>query len=688
MHLKSIILLCAAFLWCNISFSQADRSTAPGDSTNQDDLKEYLLENSLEDSEDSELLDYLDDLERNPLDLNTVTQEELETIPIINSGLAKSIIEFRDKNYPLKFKKQLLDVDEVSEQFYEKIKIYLIVKKTNSETPEEEEKPLKEKIKLLSNLNLRYSSRFQQDLKTKDGFLNGNYPGSKAKIFNRINFSYTQEKYLLRGNLTIEKDPGEKSITDFSSGYLEINNYKRIRTAVVGDYSLNFGQGIGMWSGLGFSKSSIAVDPVKKTGRGISGYSSVNESQFFRGAAVDVNYNNFNFLFFYSNNYFDASIDTTLDEISSFYFDGYHRTISEQKRKNSAKELLFGSRIFLSKENFRIGITYWTSKYSKTVGADSTRQLYSFAGDKAKMLSFDYDYVFRNMNFYGEFARSQSGSVAGIGSLRFSIGKIASLVFLYRNYPEDFSPVHSFGFGEKNGNTQNENGFYSGVSLSPIKELEINAYFDQFKFPYRSYSDPTATLGNDLLANINWTVNKNLTLNFRYKNENKEESRIVRDEFGRDIKKIDNRNQINIRAGFDYGISHKFRIRSRYDYVLVKYGYFGGNNKGSLFYTDFRFIPLTNLTVSTRYIIFDTDVYDSKIYEYEDDIRGVMSNTALYGKGRRWYLLAKYKLYNAVELYGKYSETYLDGVKSIGTGNDRIQGDINNRLNLGIELKF
>ncbi|MFA5405247.1 MAG: helix-hairpin-helix domain-containing protein, partial [Ignavibacteria bacterium] len=633
-----------ALFICRTSFAGLDTLSISEDTNkiNKSNLEELLLESSLEDSEDSKLLDYLDDLERNPLDLNTVTQEELETIPFVSSILAKDIIDYRNKNFPLKSKRELLNVDATNEQLYEMIKIYFVVRKSGYEMGEEDsEKTLKEnkreKFRLIKNLELRYSSRFQQDLQTKEAYLSGDYPGSKAKIYNQLNFTYTNEKYLFKGNLTLEKDPGENSITDFSSGYLELKNYKYIKSAVVGDYSLTFGQGLGMWSGLGFSKGGAAVDPVKKRGGGISGYSSVNESQFFRGAAVDVNYKYFDFIFFYSNNYFDASIDTTLDEISSFYFDGYHRTISENNRKNSAKEFLFGSRAYYNKENLRIGVTYWTSKFSKPVGEDNTKQLYSFSGGKANMLSVDYDFLYKNINLYGEFARSQSGSIAGIGALRFSIGKVANLVFLYRNYPEDFSPVHSFGFGEKNGNTQNESGFYSGLSFAPIKGLQVNAYYDQFKFPYRSYSDPTAIAGNDFLTNIIWSANKNVVIDFRYKNENKEESRTVPDEFGRDVKKIDNRNQMNFRVGFDYEISNRFRVRSRYDYVFVRYTFYGGNNKGNLFYTDLRFMPLSGLTFSTRFIFFDTEDYDSRIYEYEDDIRGVMSNNGLYGKGRRWY---------------------------------------------------
>ncbi len=691
MNIKILILITFIFSFCSNSFSQSDSINYKSQTTQIDKtyLEELLLENSFEDLEDSKLLDYLEDLESHPIDLNTATIEDLEEIPFISSNLAREIIVYRNKYFPIKSKRELLEIDNLTEETYELIKNFFIVKKDTTFIDEKDlENQNNEKNILFKNFGLRYRTRFQQELQTKEGYLNGNYPGSKAKIYNQLNFNYLNEKYLLEGNITIEKDPGEKSLADFYSGFIELKNYKRIKNAVLGDYSLNFGQGIGMWSGLGFSKGSVTVDAIKKRGNSIKGYSSVNESQFFRGAAIDIKYKDLNFLTFFSNNYFDASIDTTLDEISSFYFDGYHRNISESNRKNSAKEVLIGTRGYYSKENIQIGVTYWTSKFSKSVGTDSSKRLYNFSGDKANILSFDYDLIYKNMNLYGEFARSQSGAVASIGALRFNFGKIANFVFLYRNYPENFSPVHSFGFGEKNGNTQNEVGLYSGAFLYPYKGLFLSVYYDQFKFPYRSYTETVSVLGNDLLLNINWSVNKNLDINVRYKNENKEGARSVTDEFGRTIKKIDNRNLTNFRIGFDYNFTNKFRIRSRYDYVFINYKFYGGNNKGYLFYTDFRFIPIFGLSVSTRLIFFDTENYDSRIYEYEDDISGVMSNVALYEKGRRWYTLLKYKPLNFLKIYLKYSETYIDGAKSIGTGNDQIHKNVNNKINIGLEINL
>ena len=78
-------------------YAQKDTAIIPVDSNyfNIFNTEEILLDNFYEDSEDSKLLDDLDYLKRNPLDLNKVTQEELETIPFVNSFISKNIIETR-----------------------------------------------------------------------------------------------------------------------------------------------------------------------------------------------------------------------------------------------------------------------------------------------------------------------------------------------------------------------------------------------------------------------------------------------------------------------------------------------------------------------------------------------------------------------------------------------------------------
>ena len=64
-----------------------------------------------------------------------------------------------------------------------------------------------------------------------------------------------------------------------------------------------------MWSLQAFSKGINAVNPIKKKGKGIDGYGSVNEVQFFRGGAAKLNFKNFDLNLFYSDNYYNASVN-------------------------------------------------------------------------------------------------------------------------------------------------------------------------------------------------------------------------------------------------------------------------------------------------------------------------------------------------------------------------------------------
>ncbi len=651
--------------------------------------EEILLEENEQNEDESDLLDIMENLKRNPYDLNKVTYSQLESLPFMNSVTAKKIIEYRSEHKYFNSKRALLQVDGVSGELYEKIKIYLIVKQSTRDILIDESGRVSapKELSRKPDLQSRLRSRMLQDLQPREGFLNNKYEGSRVKLYNQLNAKYYKPGYRLEANMTFEKDPGEKNLTDFTSAYLELSEIRMLKKIIAGDYVLNFGQGLAMWSLQAFSKGIDAVNPVKKKGKGTKGFGSVNEVQFFRGGSALISVKNFNFNIFYSDNYYDASSNISSDDISSFYYDGYHRTTSEIQRKNAVKEKLTGGRAAFQKGSMTFGATFWTSRFSKPVLPDTLKKLFKFSGTKAEMIGADYDFIIKNMNFYGEMARSHTGSLAYINGIQFTFFKIADLIFSYRNYPEDFSPIHSFGFSER-GETFNERGFYAGIKFRPVKGLIINSYFDQYKFPYRTYFNPVPTSGNDFLANAEWKAAKGLLLNLKYKNENKEESRTIMDVFDRSVKKIDNRNQLNIRAGFIYQASAGFRFRSRFEFVNVDYETFGGDNKGHLFYSDIRIIPVPGLVVDTRFIFFNTDSYDSRIYEFENDIQGVMSNLPLYGKGRRWYLLIKYKPISFVNLSAKYSETFLSGVKSIGSGNDRISGDVNNRLSLGFEAGF
>jgi hypothetical protein len=179
-----------------------------------------------------------------------------------------------------------------------------------------------------------------------------------------------------------------------------------------------------------------------------------------------------------------------------------------------------------------------------------------------------------------------------------------------------------------------------------------------------------------------------LELSLRYSNKKNENTGASFDEFARDTRPLVDRLQQKFRITATYTASKRLRLRGRIEQTFVDYDPLKKSERGVLFYHELRYSILPNLTAEARIIVFDTESYDSRVYEFENDLRGVFSNPALYGKGRRWYVLARWKATDAISLSAKYSETQFDGVTSIGSGLTEIQGDVDNRVAFQLDVKF
>lgn len=705
-YIKYIFPVLFLFLWIFTGFAQndsikqlTDSVKVTGDTVDARDNGdiENLLESQTEDAEDSKLLEQLLQLEANPVDLNSANTNDLQKIPYIDAIIATKILQYRIKNTKFYTIAELRYVEGIDDDTYEKIKKYVIVKSSQVDFIKDEfgivQKLKDNKKGFFSRINFEMRTRFSNDLQPSRGYLPpANYLGPRPKFYNRLVARYANAGYIFTGSILAEKDPGELNWADHIGGFAEMKSGLILNQLLVGDYTLEFGQGITLWGSYSFSKSSDAVSGMKKKGDDIDSYNSVNEVQYFRGVAgklkLPTSLGDISLYGFYSNNSLDASIDTTLNQLSSDYIDGYHRTQSEINRKNAGKEKLYGGRLFYESKIFgttKIGLTYYNSKFDKPF---EYKGLYEFSGSNSNALGVDFDIVHKNVNIFGEWTRSYTDIVGGVTGVKFLFYKLADVVFMVRNYPKNFISLHSYGFGEQSGVSQNEFGIYSGIRFKIGKLAIINAYYDQYKFPYATFFNPVPTTGRDFMTYTQWNVSRNLTLYTKYKNEIKEDVTDFITPNGLEEDRIYDRAQTNYRLQFDYDIFKTFRVRSRFEYVFVDYQGYNPSEKGLMFFSDFRVVPVKDIVLDGRFIIFQTDSYDSRIYEYENELNGVVSNQGLYGKGRRWYLMLKYRPYKFLELSAKYAETIIDGAKSTGSGNDEIMGDLKNRFSLQLDIKF
>ncbi len=651
-----------------LAFQQSQRDTIRSADTLRTIFEmntEDLLEQATQDVEDSELLDRLQRLEEDPIDLNDTSIEELQIIPGVTPFIARKIVEVRERLRGLKYLSDLLTVEGVDERLYAIIKRYVRVRPS---TPTE--------------VAANYRTRVIRDLQERRGFQDGTYVGSPWRSYNRIIGSYSPHVSV---GILAEKDAGESKLNDFTSGFVSIQTKSLLSKVIIGDYSAELAQGITVWKSLAFFKGLEVIQPAKKSPRGIVPYVSSDESNFYRGGAAVLTQFPFEATVFYSNKKVDASVDS-LGHITSIYGIGYHRTRSELGRRFATREQSIGARLQVSLGRLLcVGSTYFTTKFDNPFVA---KRLYDFSGNENHVIGGDFNLLWDRINLFGEWARSHTGAVGGISGLLIHFATGADFILSIRNYPRDFISLHGFGIGEQNGATQNEFGIYSGLRLRVIQGVTVSGYFDQFKFPWQTATTPFPIQGSDFLFAAELRPQRRFTVELKYKSEVKGDAVSTTDEFGRSATKLADRRQRNGRLTAAFDVTQELQLRGRAELVKVEYSDFAPAGKGVLFYQDVRWRPFPQLTLDARLIFLDTDLYDARIYEFESDLRGSVFNPALYGRGRRWYAMVRYALLRGLDISAKYSETYRDDVKKLGSGSDEISGNVDNRLSAQIDIRF
>jgi hypothetical protein len=637
-----------------------------------DEVFENILEDFIDENEDASASDDLEEFIKNPVDLNTATVNQLISIPYFDLSIANAIVEHRKKFGDFYSVYELRLVQGISSDFAEKlIPFFRVTPRTITQ------KEVSAFDQFLDLTKIDYRSRFQSDIQDRKGFKENKYYGTKLKSYQRLGIKY--DRTISTGFL-FEKDPGEKSFNDFLSFFVEYAPNKLIEKIIVGDYLVEFGQGLTMWSPYAFSKGAEVVSPLFRKDKNVKVYRSTDENRFKRGGAIVLKYFDTRLTFFYSNNTFDANIDSSTSTIQSRSLDGYHRTDTELNRRNLGRETLFGSRLdHRLFSNLEINLLQIRSEFNANLTERSSQ--YDAQGNSFNYSAIAYNYFIGNLYSTGEF--SYNGiSVASINNIQVKLTNNFVFVTSIRNYPRNFYSLHGIGFAEQGSKTQNEFGLYMGFRYrSPIGVF--NFYFDQFRFPSSTFDNIFPSKGSEILIDYKESLSRQIELNLRYKHELKEV--VVPSE---PTKKVVDRQRQNIRSEMIIKPSNKIRLRSRIDFVFYKIENQISNERGWLFFQDMRWNATPKMNLTGRIIFFKTDSFNSAVYEYENDLPGIMSNVALYEEGIRWYFIFNYSVMKNLRLGVKYSETYKPRKSKLSSGNSEIDGNVDNKINFQLDFGF
>ncbi len=656
---------------------------------------EYFLEN-----EESETFDYntltthLESYLEKPLNLNKSTETELNDLGLLTDAQILNFINYRKLTGNLISIYELQAIPGFDLNTIQNLLPFVHCKKT-------------EDLQVsLSNLfkggNNQLFLRWSRILQTAKGYRNDGGNSSFAGDPNRFYLRYRHSNGTkLSYGFTAEKDPGEdffrgsnKSGFDFYSAHLFLKDLtENIKALAVGDYNINFGQGLILRTGFSPGKSALTMN-IKRSNRPVRSFSSANEIDFMRGLAIQYRLSkNWELVAFGSYRNLDANIlieddsETELVniEFTSFQTSGLHRTVSEIADEKSLGQWSFGGSL---KKDYNFGHIAFNSiffKLNKTL--NRTTQLYNqfyYAGDQLLNLSIDYSFLIRNINFFGETAYSDNTSIATINGMLVSLDRKMSLSLLFRHFPRNFHTLKAQPFAEKRG-ARNETGLYIGTEILPNNNWRVNAYFDLWKHPWLNFSVDYPSYGYEWLARITFRKRKLFETYLQVRNEIKGKN-LADNDSKIDLPEL--RERFQTRLHFSYILSNSIELRSRIDAGFFKEGE-NQTQKGFSMYQDLIFRPKgIPFSIKTRFAIFDTESYDVRYYNYENDVLYAFSIPAYYHEGTRYYVNLRYTGIRDLLFEIRYAQTYWNNQESFGTGNDEISGKRRSEIKMQLRYSF
>ncbi len=650
-------------------------------------LMERIAVDLPEDYDLSELFDQLQYFNKNKINLNQTTAEELKLLVMLSPLQISNFFSHLSSNG------KLLDLLELqSIPAFDTETIQNLLPFVTLSTPSAYQNLNFKNLLFKGNNDL--IMRYAQTIEPQKGYSDlpgSRYLGSPEKLLMRYRFSYEQ---LFMLSAVLKKDAGEEFFSgnnrsgfDFNSFSIGLSNLGKMSKLVIGDYSLQFGQGLTLWSGFSFGKGSDVAGVAKKD-VGLKAYTSSNESSFFRGMAGTISiYEKISLTSFLSYRKVDASqTDLKNGEFGQVNIStsGLHRTKSELKNQQSLNQLVYGGVLQYLSNNLTIGLIGYRSQYSdEFIKGTQAYNAYGFTGKDLTNLGVHYNYTFKNIYFFGEGAKSLNSGLAIINGAMASLSPKLSAVLLNRHYEINYHSFFSQALGE-NSDAANEKGWYGGLNYTPTRKWTAAVYADIFRFPWLKYRVNEPSAGYEVMSQLRYHPTKTFSAIARFKTKENQQNTDLKVP----IKHLDNVSKQNYRVEVNWRLNRKFSFQNRAELVRYEKGE-APVESGYLFYQDIDYSPMSSrFSANIRLAYFHTTSYNSRVYAYEDDVLYGFSFGMYNGKGARTFMNAKYKVIRGMDLWARYALFIYQDTETVGSGLDEIEGNRKSELKLQLRYQF
>jgi hypothetical protein len=247
------------------------------------------------------------------------------------------------------------------------------------------------------------------------------------------------------------------------------------------------------------------------------------------------------------------------------------------------------------------------------------------------------------MKLFGEIAGNSQATARGMGGITYSPAGPIEIAAHVRSFSDRYVNPLATGFGESGGIAHGEQGRYLGIVLKPARGIRLSFFYDEFS---DLLSNGFRGSGKELNAKTELSPRALVHVGIQWKEKSKmDDAGIVQ-------------TQRTGRVSFSTLACKPLELSQRFEYTVLDRDPGSGKERGFLAYTDAGSSGNTSpFRWRMRLIVFETDSYAARLYEFESDVIGAFSAPPMYGRGMRWYVMCSAEPWRNVSFSTKYSET-------------------------------
>lgn len=640
-------------------------------------LDDIMLDGEYSEASYEELYDNLLDLQRNGININTATRQELESLPFLSEQQVMDILEYIHFHGALKSINELMSIESIDYSTRQLLQEFLYA----GDKPEKGFPSLKN-IMTWGKNELSLYTKIPTYERAGDTS-NGDYLGYPYKFWTRYSFSYAKN---VRIGIVASQDAGEPFFSqsnkygfDQYSGFIQINGLGSVESLIVGRYSVSAGMGLVMNNSFSLGKTAMLQDFGRQR-NALRPHTSASENGYMQGAAATIRLSDaIRLTPFLSYRKTDATLNID-GSISSLIYTGYHRTISELNKKNNTSLTAGGMNVRWNLEDFSLGATAVFTHINRPLSPNKSatyKKIYP-EGSNFFNASLNYSWLHYPFSVNGETAINANGAIATMNTLGWHLSQYVEVMGIYRFYSFNYYSLYANAFSE-GGKTQNESGLYLGVRWQPKYGIDIQAYTDlaYFAWPRYGVSQSSYAIDNVVSASYktgNWLLSGKYRLHLRQKDS-------------KSVANLSWQTEHRLRISAEW-IGGGWTSRSQLDFTSVSSTSESSSLSQGFMITENIGYDIGKWLIFAGGKYFNTDGYDSRLYSYERALPHTFSFPAYYGHGIRYSLTAVWAPSPTLQFSAKAGITNYFDRSTISSGQQQINASSACDIEMGLRWRW